>query len=100
MSSGSARKRVEPATTDLGVSTDGDRRNRKAYLVAITSHARASDERSFQMTDIDSLNLGDLDVEALERRLEMVEPATAEGYYCNSDCTDHGYTAPQPVVPG
>ena len=44
--------------------------------------------------DIESLNLGELDVEALEKRLEMVEPATTEGYYCGTDCTDHGYVAP------
>lgn len=47
--------------------------------------------------DVHSLNLSDLDVEALEKRLEMVEPATAEGYYCNSDCND--FKEPMPVMP-
>jgi hypothetical protein len=41
--------------------------------------------------DIESLNLGELDVEALEKRLEMVEPGTTEGYYCGTDCTDYGF---------
>jgi hypothetical protein len=50
-----------------------------------------------QQRDIDSLNLSDLDVEGLEQRLELVETATAEGYYCGTDCTD--YTrVPAPIV--
>lgn len=47
--------------------------------------------------DIESLNLSELDVEALERRLEMVEPGTTEGYYCGSDCTD--FKEPMPYEP-
>jgi hypothetical protein len=35
--------------------------------------------------DVERLNFVDLDVEALERRLELVEPGTAEGYYCYND---------------
>lgn len=44
-----------------------------------------------------ALNLSNLDVEGLERRLEMIEPSSAEGYYCNSDCTDHRIVQPDPV---
>jgi hypothetical protein len=39
--------------------------------------------------DMKSLNLTDLDVEGLERRLELVEPigdTAAAGYYCGTDC--------------
>jgi len=35
--------------------------------------------------NVERLNFVDLDVEALERRLELVEPGTAEGYYCYND---------------
>jgi hypothetical protein len=45
-------------------------------------------ERSYTMSDnhdVERLNFVDLDVEALERRLELVEPGTAEAYYCFSD---------------
>ena len=45
--------------------------------------------------DVERLNFVDLDVEALERRLELVEPGTAEGYYCYND----NHPAPCPVQP-
>ncbi len=45
--------------------------------------------------DVERLNFVDLDVEALERRLELVEPGTAESYYCYSD----NGKPPAPVQP-
>ena len=45
---------------------------------------------------VERLNFVDLDVEALERRLELVEPGTAEGYYCYNDNSTRG---PCPVQP-
>ena len=50
-----------------------------------------------EQRDIESLNLSALDVEALEKRLEMVEPGATESYYCGSDCTDYR-PAPEPIV--
>lgn len=38
--------------------------------------------------DVDSLNLSDLDVESLERRLELVEPGSSEDYYCGTNNCD------------
>ncbi|GEM_PF-3032833 len=35
--------------------------------------------------DVERLNLADLDVEDLERRLELVEPGTSEDYYCGTN---------------
>jgi hypothetical protein len=46
--------------------------------------------------DIESLTLGDLDVEALEQRLELVETGSVEGYYCGTDC--NGYRVPMPEM--
>jgi len=42
--------------------------------------------------EIKPLNLVDLDVEALEERLEMVQAAMDEGYYCGTDssCGENG----------
>ncbi|HYW55068.1 MAG TPA: hypothetical protein VE826_13935 [Dongiaceae bacterium] len=37
------------------------------------------------MSEFESLNVADLDVEALEKRLELVEPGASEGYYCFGD---------------
>jgi hypothetical protein len=51
------------------------------------------------MTDpnpIERLNLMDLDVEALEQRLEMVEAGSTEGYYCGTDC--NGYRIEEPAI--
>jgi hypothetical protein len=51
---------------------------------------------------VERLNFVDLDVEALERRLELVEPGTAEGYYCFHDNrpADSGGTCPIQVGGG
>jgi hypothetical protein len=48
--------------------------------------------------DVERLNFVDLDVEALERRLELVEPGTAEGYYCYNDNTIRPACPVQPAV--
>ncbi len=47
--------------------------------------------------NVERLNFVDLDVEALERRLELVEPGTAEGYYCFNDSHDNGKCPVQPA---
>jgi hypothetical protein len=47
--------------------------------------------------DVERLNFVDLDVEALERRLELVEPGTAEGYYCYNDNTTRPTCPVQPA---
>ena len=43
-----------------------------------------------------SLNFHELDVEALERRLELVEAGSCECYYCISDYPNGCGSSPQP----
>lgn len=47
--------------------------------------------------NVERLNFVDVDVEALERRLELVEPGTAEGYYCYTDSNNE--TRPIVIAP-